>query len=258
MINTLSKQAFVKAKQALAPILPGLNHLLWPEVCNICRDPITNKENGLCPDCWKSLLTAAAGDYCPRCGWEASKYALLNNSCGHCQSIKINYDAIARAGLYEGTLRDMILAFKFHDRTDFQPQFHLLADSALRGSTFFDEVNLFVPVPLHWLRRLQRGFNQSLLIAKGLKHPTAKISTDLVRIRYTKRQWNLTPAHRRKNVAGAFAVRRDHNFHDKVVCLVDDITTSRATLNECAKALKLAGAKKVHTLVLAVAMQGNS
>ena len=96
------------------------------------------------------------------------------------------------------------------------------------------------------------------MIAKGLRHPTACISTDLVRIRYTKRQFNLTPARRRKNVAGAFAVRKAHNFKDKAICLVDDITTSRATLNECAKILKLAGAKKVNALVLAVAPSDNA
>ena len=67
--------------------------------------------------------------------------------------------------------------------------------------------------------------------------------------------YSLTPSKRRKNVAGAFAVRKRHAFAEKNICLVDDIATSGATLNECARALKMAGANKVFALVVAVAMQ---
>jgi competence protein ComFC len=103
---------------------------------------------------------------------------------------------------------------------------------------------------------LIRGYNQSLILAKKLKHPTAKISTELVRIRRTKSQPAMaSPAARARNVAGAFAVRRGHNFAGSNVCLIDDIKTTGATLNECAKTLKDAGASKVFALVLAVAGQ---
>ena len=112
-----------------------------------------------------------------------------------------------------------------------------------------------MPVPLHWRRQLSRGYNQSLIISKGLERRSAPISTDLVRIRYTQRQWNLSPAGRKRNVAGAFAVRKGHRFSGRTICLVDDITTSGATLNECAKTLKEAGAEKVFAVVVAVAMQ---
>jgi ComF family protein len=131
----------------------------------------------------------------------------------------------------------------------------MMADSAFQSSAFFDETEMFVPVPLHWIRRLVRGFNQSRLICKKIKHPSAKINTDLVRIRNTHRQWDLNHAKRKRNVAGAFAVRKGHNFTGKRICLVDDITTSWATLNECAKTLKQAGAEKVYAIVAAVAAQ---
>ena len=129
-----------------------------------------------------------------------------------------------------------------------------MLNSALQGSSFRDEIDVFVPVPLHWRRRLERGFNQSLILCKGLEHH-GRINTELVRTRYTQRQWNLSLGKRRKNVADAFAVRRGHDFSGKNVCLVDDITTTRATLEECAKTLKQAGAQKVFALVGAVAMQ---
>ena len=116
-----------------------------------------------------------------------------------------------------------------------------------------EPMDFLVPVPLHWRRRLERGFNQAFLLANQLRTFRVPICRDLVRIRYTRRQWDLNPAQRRRNVKGAFAVRRDHPFEDKIVCLVDDITTSGATLNECAKVLKRAGAEKVYTIVLAFA-----
>jgi ComF family protein len=149
----------------------------------------------------------------------------------------------------------MILAFK-NDRTELDSVMTWLADSALQISAFFADIDLFVPVPLHWRKRLIRGYNQSQLLARGLKHPSAKISTDLVRIRYTKPQSEMpSAAARQKNVAGAFAVRYRHPFAGRKICLVDDIKTTNATLNECAKTLKQAGASKVYALVLAVAGQ---
>ena len=131
-----------------------------------------------------------------------------------------------------------------------------LADSALQGSDFYNDIELFVPVPLHWSRRLARGYNQSYLLVKKLKNSADKISTDLVRIRRTKSQPAMaSAAARAKNVAGAFAVRYGHNFTGRKICIVDDIKTTGATLNECAKTLKQAGASKVFALVLAVAGQ---
>jgi ComF family protein len=149
----------------------------------------------------------------------------------------------------------MILAFK-KGRTELDSTLGFLADSALQGADFYSDIEFFVPVPLHWSRRLVRGYNQSWVLAKRLKHPTAKISTDLVRIRRTKSQPTMaSPAARAKNVAGAFAVRRGHDFAGRQICLVDDIKTTGATLNECAKTLKEAGALKVFALVSPVAGQ---
>jgi len=152
-------------------------------------------------------------------------------------------------------LQRMILAFK-HDHSELAAVLTPLAEAALQGSGFHDDINLFVPVPLHWTRRILRGYNQAHLIAKRLHHPRARVSTDLVRIRRTRAQPQAaTPAARARNVAGAFVTREGHEFSGKTLCLVDDIKTSGATLNECAKALKEAGAARVYALVLAVAGQ---
>lgn len=165
------------------------------------------------------------------------------------------FDAIARAGVYDQTLQKMILAFK-NGKTELDLILGFLMNSALEGSDFYRDVELFVPVPLHWSRCLSRGFNQSYILAGKLIHSSARISTDLVRIRRTRIQPAMaSAAARARNVAGAFAVRHRNEFAGRKVCLVDDIKTTGATLNECAKTLKQAGASKVFALVLAVAGQ---
>lgn len=252
---TIVKGFIENAQRAGRFVLEGVNHLLWPAVCDCCGASILDSDNRLCHDCWNELLSAAAGDYCPGCGRDASRYGIIDGRCADCQDAKLQFDGIARAGVYDGTLRDLILAFKFHDRTEIGPLLCTLVDSAMAGSVFGRQADMIVPVPLHWRRRIVRGYNQSQIVGRGLKSSPAKVNTDLVRIRHTERQWNLTPAKRRKNVAGAFAVRKDHKFSGRSVCLVDDITTSHATLNECAKTLKEAGAKEVFACVVAVAMQ---
>ena len=233
----------------------GTNHLLWPAVCINCRETIAETDGGLCRNCWDDLLECTGGDYCRRCGRDASKFALIDGACGDCQTGGLAFDRIARAGVYAKSLKDMIIGLK-RGRTELDLALGSLADSALQGGGFSGEIEFFVPVPLHFSRRLSRGYNQSLILAKKLRHDKAKINTDLVRIRRTKFQPTMqSAAARARNVKGAFAVRKDHRFAGRSVCLVDDIKTTGATLNECAKTLKEAGASKVFALVISVAGQ---
>jgi len=244
----------IRLKQGVGCALQSLNHLLWPAVCINCRENICETDKDLCKNCWEQILSCSGGDYCPRCGKDVSKFALVEGACPDCQGMEIHFDGIARGGVYFGALGKMILAFK-NSQTELDSTLGFLANSALQGSGFTDDIEFFVPVPLHWMRRLVRGYNQSLVLAKKLKHPKAEINTDLVRIRYTEKQVSMSFSERAANVAGAFAVRKGHSFAGRKVCLVDDIKTTGATLNECAKTLKEAGTSKVYALVLAVAGQ---
>ena len=246
----------IKLKQHANFAWQSLNHLFWPAICINCGKSICDADNDLCEDCWDELRNCTGADYCPRCGRDVSRYALLEGGCPDCLGKEMYFDKIARSGVYGQALRKMIVAFKLGSRTELDRILGFLAGSALQGAGFYDDIEIFVPVPLHWSRRLVRGYNQSQLIAKKLKHPSAQINTDLVRMRRTKTQTVMaTPASRVRNVAGAFTVRYGHEFSGKRICLVDDIKTTGATLNECAKALKRAGAAKVFALVLAVAGQ---
>jgi ComF family protein len=142
---------------------------------------------------------------------------------------------------------------KFSESTEWAEPLAMMLRNVAMSVNITKGIHTVVPVPLHWRRRLQRGFNQSFLLARKLRLSGVPISTDLVRIRHTQQQWDLNPAQRRKNVKGAFAVRKGHHFEGKRIALVDDITTSGATLNECAKTLKASGAEKVIAFVVATA-----
>ncbi len=243
------------ARRTWQATIDGVNQLLWPPVCVNCSRSIAQADLDLCQDCWGQLLTCTAGEYCPRCGRDASRYGLVAGACPACQGESLHFDGMARAGVYTDALQRMILAFK-NGRSELDALLGRLADAAFQGSAFYEKIDLLVPVPLHWTRRLSRGYNQSHLIAKRLTAPTARIGTDLVRVRRTKPQpAAATAAARARNVKDAFAVRPDHRFAGKTVCLIDDIKTTGATLNECARTLKEAGVTQVYALVLAVAGQ---
>lgn len=234
----------------------SFNHLLWPAVCANCVESISETDEGLCRRCWSELMASVGGDYCRYCGVDVSRYALYEDGCARCQGKAIYFDAIARGGVYEAALRKMIVAFKLAGRTELDSILGFLGNSALEGSGFYERIDFFVPVPLHWTRRITRGYNHAHIIAKKLRHDWAKVNTDLVRTRRTKTQTAMASVtERAKNVAEAFAVRKGHKFTGRNICIVDDIKTTGATLNECAKTLKHAGAAKVFALVLAVAGQ---
>lgn len=246
--------AFEKASKLFQLSGDGLRHLLWPGRCLVCRVSIRPDDDGLCLTCWQALSKAVAGDYCRRCGRPVSPFGIVDGRCGGCMDEKdYAFDGIARVGVYESTLRSLILAFKFSEKTELTFRLSAMLRQAVAAGGFYDRIDLITPVPLHWLRKLRRGYNQSYLLAKRIAPKDRRISTDLVRIRNTEQQWDLTPAQRRRNVKGAFAVRKGHPFEGKKVLLVDDISTSGATLSECAKTLKTAGAEKVYAAVLATA-----
>jgi competence protein ComFC len=251
MSNVGLQSVFKAVKLAGAAI----GEMLFPAVCVNCNISINSGDNGLCRRCWGEIFSSVGSDYCSRCGRDASLYARIDGACPNCRDEQIHFDGIVRCGVYGDAMRGMILAFKSTDKVTLDSALGSLADSALQGSRFYDDIDSLVPVPLHWRRRIRRGYNQSAILADKLRHPRAKVNSDLVRIRHTPMQATLNRAKREANVSGAFAVRREHQYAGRTTCLVDDIKTSGATLNECAKTIKAAGAKKVYALVLAVAGQ---
>ena len=166
---------------------------------------------------------------------------------------------VARVGEYRGTLRDLILRLKFRGQCQLDKWLGGLMADVAAGAADLREIDAVVPVPLSWRRRLGRGYNQSELLAyamcgalrgKGFK---VGVNRDLVRVRHTTAQTHLPTSKRIVNPRGAFAVRSQAGLEGRHVCLVDDVTTTGATLKAAALALRQAGAGRVSAVVLAVA-----
>jgi ComF family protein len=162
-------------------------------------------------------------------------------------------DAWQAAGAYEGSLRHIIHAFKYEGRRSLaQP---LAAMLHAHGAAVLRDADCIVPVPLHPVRRLRRGFNQAAELARHLEVPVVHA---LWRMRPTAPQAGLTAGQRARNVRDAFRLspwlstsRRHALLAGRVIVVVDDVTTTGATLAACAAVLRGAGARDVRTLTLA-------
>jgi ComF family protein len=183
--------------------------------------------------------------------------------CALCRLGFNGYDAAYTYGSYEGTLRKLIHIFKFDRVHTLARPLGALIASVLPREQQFDAI---VPMPLHWRRRWERGFNQSELLANEISRRwSVPVVRAVRRVKPTVSQAGLTNAKRRANVSGAFSSRRplsgafafwkrSEKFNLRAgarVLLIDDVLTTGATAAACARALKRAGAK--HVTVLAVA-----
>jgi ComF family protein len=159
------------------------------------------------------------------------------------------FDAAFAYGEYEGPLRKLIHEFKYSGVTPLAGKLGPLLSGALPREQKFDVI---VPMPLHWRKRLERGFNQSELLAKFLSERTGiPVAVGLRRRKSTAPQAGLTRAQRRTNVAGAFEVDQRDRIDGRHVLLIDDVLTTGATASACAAVLKRAGARRVTVLTLA-------
>jgi ComF family protein len=179
--------------------------------------------------------------------------------CGTCWP-DINFLAPPHCAVlaYDEGSRDPVLAFKHRDRTDAAPAFG--AWLARAGVELLADADLLVPVPLHPARLLARRYNQSALLVHALSKASGiPAAVDLmVRTRRTPSQGRLSAAARRRNVAGAFAVRRGQHgrLRGRKLVLVDDVMTTGATVEGCARILLRSGAAAVDVLTLARVVRG--
>jgi len=173
--------------------------------------------------------------------------------CALCRRGVRGFDAAYSFGFYEDELRKLIHRFKYgRIRTLSGPLGRLLALALPREQSF----DVIVPMPLHWRKRWQRGFNQAELLAGEIGRRThTPVRNALRRVRNTTSQAGLTSAKRRENVSGAFQASRHAKKRMSVdnprVLLIDDVMTTGATAASCARALKRAGARQVTLLTLA-------
>jgi ComF family protein len=230
----------------------GFADLVYPPRCLLCLRPPRLGRDHFCETCSASLFHDPH-TVCPRCSSNVGPYAGHDGRCGLCRNESFGFDAAVRLGLYEGVLQRAILRIKHASQEGLA---ELLGERwAQREREKFGalRIDAVVPVPLHWWRRLRRGYNQSAAVAWGL---SSRLSLPLRgrwlwRKRNTASQKALSPPDRRENVRGAFAPGFRATPAGRHVLLVDDVMTTCATASEAAFALKRAGAGRVTVAVLA-------
>jgi ComF family protein len=226
-----------------------------PTLCVACRDPVEGE--GVCANCW-AKMSFIAPPFCPRLGIPfvydpgpdmLSMEAIANPPAYARARAAVRYDDVART---------LVHALKYQDRTDLAPAMGRWMARA--GRELLDGADMLVPVPLHWRRGWSRRYNQSGALARVIEGDSgvAVAAEALRRIRPTEQQVGLSRPQRASNVQGAFKVATDrqHLISGRRIVLIDDVLTSGATVDACARALLRAKAAAVDVLVFARVVDG--
>jgi len=221
-----------------------------PPLCPSCRDLVT--DSGLCPACW-SKLAFIAPPYCPRLGipfaYDHGPGILSMQAIAHPPA----YQRARAAVRYDDVARALVHAFKYGDRMDLAPMIGRWMARA--GHELLGDADALVPVPLHWRRLWTRRFNQSAALAEQISRESgiAVAHAALKRVKATAQQVGLSRKDRATNVQGAFRVApaAKPEVAGRRLIVIDDVLTSGATADACARALLRAGAAQVDVLVFA-------
>jgi ComF family protein len=208
----------------------------------------------VCAACLTKVEPLAAEYFCSQCRTPFQNRFPLDEQgrCALCRFGLRGFDAAYCFGAYEGVLRELIHVYKYGKvRTLARPLGDFLSAALARDERY----DFVTPVPLHWRRRWERGFNQSELLAREIARRSGIPFAHLLRrVRSTSAQAGLSNTARRRNVSDAFALRRKAaagTLRERRVLLVDDVMTTGSTAAACSRALKSAGAARVALLTVA-------
>lgn len=224
-----------------------------PPRCLNCGATVGEPDT-LCSRCW-AATNFFAPPWCAVCGLPFETPMGPDAVCADCARDRASWDRARAVLRYDKNSRRLVLALKHADHT------HLAAALGRwmrrAGGDVLDGADLLVPVPLHWTRLFARRYNQAALLAHAVRAAGGPpVGADwLVRRRRTPSQGRLGPLARARNVRSAFALRRGRSVKGKRVVLIDDVLTTGATVEECARVLRRNGAAWVGVLTLARALR---
>ncbi|MGB2578483.1 ComF family protein [Elusimicrobium simillimum] len=235
-------------------IIKVKNHILnilLPKTCHHCgRDLGADTVLPLCEDCLKRIKTPGPL-ICRRCGITLPSGGATCHNCRGVKEKKYKCSIIRSGFVFTPEVKSIIHNFKYNEHTYLGKFLTAAILLTFDETKEFENVDIIVPVPLHKLKQRIRGYNQSALIAARLAKNKNIIYDEklLKRVKFTKSQAKLGRKDREKNTLEAFACTRE--VKGKIVLVIDDVATTGFTLEQCAIALKKAGAKKVYALTAA-------
>lgn len=219
---------------------------VFPSLCACCGEVLVQGERQVCLNCLNDLNHTL---YTPRKDNPVERRLATRIPLVH---------ATAMLHFEQGNkVQRLVHNMKFRGGCELCEEMGRQLGLALLGSGRFDDVELLVPVPLHWTRRLARGYNQSELLCRGISQTFGREvnTTALVRHRRTKKQSQRRASDRERNVSGAFRVRRPDELTGRHILLVDDVLTTGATLGSCGTTLAAVPGVRISVATLSVAIQ---
>lgn len=243
-------------RRIFAPIAPWLDaalSFLYPEVCQVCHNARATPDEGyICTTC-ASDVRFIDRPFCETCGRPIQAETDVIFSCTNCRGTQPGFAFARSAAIADGTLLKAIHGFKYNNHRWFEPFLSKVLLQQALPALQADPWDLVLPVPLHWRKHRQRGFNQAERLARYLaKALGIPCKTTLVkRVANTRTQTLLDREERLENVRGAFRASKSTELQAANIILVDDVFTTGATTSACSKALLKAGAAKVCVWTLA-------
>jgi ComF family protein len=249
--NAMSQRLRETAKNLFVKVVDAF----YPRVCVYCESLSDDQGPFLCAPCRDSIVLVA-DPCCHRCGFPADisyDYPHPEFECGLCRKGSFVFDRARSLGLYESALKQLIHHFKYRKQPGAMKEIAPLIEAYFPKPSETYEGFHVVPVPLHSNKLLERGFDQSYLIAQSVAGRMQLPLYDhlLTRIKPTESQTRKKKHARLENMRGAFQVNPSSAVTGKDILLVDDVFTTGATVNEAAKVFKKAGAGRVYVFTLA-------
>ena len=236
---------------ALSKLAEEIVGLLFPSRCQVCGEL---HDDLICSACREAMVLIAE-PYCLCCGVPLRPTGRTAKLCSECRQGRA-FDGARAVGLHTGSLRRAIIRYKFDGRRRLaKPLAEMLAevfDAERSAGLPLSGAAALVPAPLYPARKAWRGFDQAELLCRYLSEMTGLPTWPdvLARVRDTRPQVELSGRERRDNVRGAFEARKTYRLKEKSLVLVDDVFTTGATLSECARTLREAGATAAYALTV--------
>lgn len=241
----------------MTAVFTALAELLFPSLCLSCGRVLHGRKGRpFCPGCYSGFRFIIP-PLCPSCGIPYPVEEGPDHVCGECLSKKRPLDVVRSLGIYESVLHELIHAFKYGGNLIVGEHLGRLMADRDYPSFQIRDYSLIIPVPLHPSRLRQRGFNQSVILAREIakRHGIPMDFRALRRIVDTDSQAGLKKDERTSNIRNAFSLPDPERIRGRHILLIDDVYTTGSTLGECGKTLLTGGAEAVGALTLARAVQ---